>query len=414
MASISMKITTYLLIPLWVLLSTNAVFAQIDTIYLIASRILDVESGQYLTNKVIKVHEDRIVAIADRDAVNVFSPIDLGDLTILPGLMDMHTHLSFGDPRHPRKLNPMRTLYAGFTTVRDVGSQFLPRFNTYEDILIRDKIQRGELIGPRMYVSGQSLGLGVTRGEQYVADLDVIPSMQEEYVAGVEQRHRLGVDWIKVHVTTGFKKFPDKEHGFQIVSDEEIAAIVKTANKHGLKVAAHCMSNTAIKASIKAGVASIEHGGYLDKESIDMMMANGAYLVPSAKIETPEFARLKYGDRALDDLMLYYHHKVKYLKMAYEKGVKIAFGTDAGVLDHGDNAVEFGRLVELGFSNIDAIRTATLNTAALLGNNEIGCIKIGAKADIIAVAGDPLQDISTLKEVKFVMKNGIIYKYEKE
>ena len=391
-----------------------------------AGRMLDVRTGRMVQNPEIVIEGDRIVSVGAATAANA-QAINLPNLTLLPGLIDAHTHLT-GDPYHfgyqELGISAARealygakyariTLLAGFTTVRNVGA------NGYSDVALRDAINDGDIPGPRMLVSGPALG--ITGGHcdnnllpfEYHASSDGVA----DGIAAVQHRVRevikYGADLIKICATGGVLSKGDDPKASQY-SLEEMKAIVADAHRLGRKVAAHAHGGEGIRLASEAGVDSIEHGTYIDEAGIATLKKNGTYMVPTIylnnwlmenmdKIGMPEFYRKKEIDVA----------KVSFANMAraMQAGVKIAFGTDAAVYPHGLNARQFAMYVKMGFTPLQAIQSATLNAADLLGwSDRIGAIEPGKFADIIGVEGDPTHDVTTLERVQWVMKGGEVYK----
>ena len=391
-----------------------------------AGRMLDVRTGRMVQNPEIVIEGDRIVSVGAATAANA-QAINLPNLTLLPGLIDAHTHLT-GDPYHfgyqELGISAARealygakyariTLLAGFTTVRNVGA------NGYSDVALRDAINDGDIPGPRMLVSGPALG--ITGGHcdnnllpfEYHASSDGVA----DGIAAVQHRVRevikYGADLIKICATGGVLSKGDDPKASQY-SLEEMKAIVADAHRLGRKVAAHAHGGEGIRLASEAGVDSIEHGTYIDEAGIATLKKNGTYMVPTIylnnwlmenmdKIGMPEFYRKKEIDVA----------KVSFANMAraMQAGVKIAFGTDAAVYPHGLNARQFATYVKMGFTPLQAIQSATLNAADLLGwSDRIGAIEPGKFADIIGVEGDPTRDVTTLERVQWVMKGGEVYK----
>ncbi len=397
-----------------------------------AGRLIDVRNGQVLENVVILVRGERIEAVGRDVPIPAGAEvIDLSRHTVLPGLIDMHTHLT-GDPSHgysDHRLhewpgyaalvgakNARRTLLAGFTTVRNVGA------DEWADVALRDAIRNGILPGPRLYVSAHAIGItgGHCDTNGYRPDAWPEPGIERGIVNGVEEaikavRYQIkyGADVIKICATGGVLSAGDAV-GAEQLTFEEIRAIVETAAKAERKVAAHAHGTEGIKAAVRAGVASIEHGSMLDEEAIRLMKEHGTYLVPTLMAFEAVTAGARSGRLApwsAEKALQIEPHARRSIRMAIEAGVKIAFGTDAGVFPHGENAEEFRLLVQAGMTPLQAIRSATLEAARLLGQERsLGTIEPGKLADIIAVRGDPLQDITQLKNVDFVMKGGIIYK----
>src|SRR5450432_3250506 len=401
-----------------------------------AGRLLDVKSGQLLRDQTIVIENDKIVSVgsASSAAANEANTagatvIDLPNATVLPGMIDAHTHLTM-DPGHfgydglaistPREAligakNARTTLLAGFTTVRNVGA------GGYSDIALRDAINAGDVPGPRILASGPALG--ITGGH---CDNDLLPyefhSTADGVADGVEQvQHKVrevikyGADLIKVCATGGVLSKGDDPNASQYTL-EELKAIVADAHRLGRKVAAHAHGAQGVIWASEADVDSVEHGHLMNDEAIATLKKNGTYLVPTlylmdwnrenaAKANLPDFAQKKMA-------MVSAQGKQN-IKKAFEAGVKIAMGTDAAVYPHGLNAHELAVYVSLGMTPLQAIRNATINDADLLGwQDKVGTIETGKWADIIAVDGDPLQDITTLQHVRFVMKGGEVVKNE--
>jgi imidazolonepropionase-like amidohydrolase len=395
-----------------------------------AGRVLDVRTGALRTNQAIIIDGDKItqiVAAAEAPASGVDTTIDLPDATVLPGLIDMHTHLTFelsslgysglGVSTSREALHGARnakiTLEAGFTTVRNLGAR------DYADIALRDAINDGDLVGPRIIASGPALG--ITGGH---CDENLLPPafhMQGGGVAdGIEAvQHKVretikyGADVIKICATGGVLSKGDDPNASQYTL-EEMKAIVADAHRLGRKVAAHAHGAEGVRWASEAGVDSIEHGHFMDDAAIATMKKNGTYLVPTLFLTeymqqhlkdsgVPEFSKQKMREVAAAAPVN--------VKKAFAAGVKVAFGTDAAVYPHGLNAGEFHVYVGLGMTPLAAIQTATLNASDLLGPKfQVGTLDPGKWADVIAVDGDPTKDVTTLEHVKFVMKGGAVYK----
>ncbi len=388
-----------------------------------AARVLDVESGKLIAPGTVVVRGDRIEAVggADVKTPDGARVIELGDATLLPGLMDMHTHLTFsleGDFVHrsvhetaiDSALRGVRnarvTLLAGFTTVRNVGSA------DFSDVALMHAIERGDIDGPWIVPACHALSITGGHGDETGFAPGILETGPSHGVAdGVDEcrkavrlQAKYGAKVIKICATAGVLSFEDSVGGQQY-SKEEMVAIVDEARRHGLKVAAHAHGKEGIKAAIEAGVASIEHGSMIDDECVALMRQHGTFLVPTTYIATAidaESLPPKLRDKAKSILPLARQN----LRRAIAQGVRIAFGTDSGVYPHGDNAKEFAVLVDLGMSPLDAIRTATTGAAELIGVDDRGALAAGKLADVIAVPGDPLADVHALEKVKFVMHGG--------
>jgi len=397
-----------------------------------AGRVLDVRTGAMRPNQAIVIDGDKItqiVAAADAPANGVDVAIDLPDATLLPGLIDAHTHLTFelgslgyaglGISTAREALRGARnarvTLEAGFTTVRNLGAK------DYADIALRDAINDGDVVGPRIVASGPALG--ITGGH---CDENLLPPafhLQGGGVAdGIEAaQHKVretikyGADVIKICATGGVLSKGDDPNASQYTL-EEMKAIVADAHRLGRKVAAHAHGAEGVRWASEAGVDSIEHGHFMDDAAIATMKKNGTYLVPTLFLTeymqqhlenggVPEFSKKKMREVAAAAPLN--------VKKAFAAGVKVAFGTDAAVYPHGLNAGEFHVYVKLGMTPLAAIQTATINASDLLGPKfQVGTLDSGKFADIIAVDGDPTKDVTILEHVKFVMKGGTVYKNE--
>jgi len=394
-----------------------------------AGRLLDVRAGRILTDQAILIENDRIKEVGPAAQIAAHAAgaqvIDLSNATVLPGLTDCHTHLT-GNPDQvgyeslgisvPRATlygarNARTTLDAGFTTVRNVGAP------GYSDVALRDAINAGDIPGPRMMVSGPLIG--VTGGHcdenllppEYHSRADGVADGVPALIQKTREIVKYGADLIKICATGGVLSRGDSP-GAEQFSDEEIRAVVTEAHRLGRKVAAHAHGASGIKQAVLAGVDSIEHGSMIDDEGIRLMKQRGTYLVPTLylgdwflenapRLNVPEFIMAKA--RVIMPLAR------KNIAHAFSQGVKVAFGTDAAVYPHGLNGREFAVMVKLGLTPAQAIQAATVNAADLLGwSDRIGTIEPGRYADIIAVTGDPLMDVTELERVRFVMKGGVI------
>jgi imidazolonepropionase-like amidohydrolase len=394
--------------------------------------LLDVKTGNMLTGQAIVIEGDKIVSVgpmADAKSEAGAETIDLPNATVLPGLIDAHTHLTY-DPKNlgyeglgisiPREAligarNARVTLQAGFTTVRNVGA------GGYSDIALRDAINDGDVPGPRILASGPALG--ITGGH---CDDNLLAPEYHDTALGVADgvdavRHKVrenikyGADVIKICATGGVMSKGDDPNASQYTR-EEMKAIVEEAHRLGRKVAAHAHGAEGVIWASDAGVDSIEHGHLMSDESIATLKKNGTYIVPTLYLM--DWNRENLGKRNAPDFVVRKMKDVSAvgqnnLKKAFAAGLKVAFGTDAAVYPHGLNAHEFAVYVRLGMTPLQAIQTATINASDLLGwANKIGTLEPGKFADIIAVDGDPLKDVTTLQEVKFVMKGGEVVKNE--
>ena len=397
-----------------------------------AGHILDVRTGQVRANQAIVIEGGKISRIVPSSEISVASGdtvIDLPDATLLPGLIDMHTHLTFElsslgyqglgistarEALHGA-LNARKTLDAGFTTVRNLGAR------DYADIALRDAINDGDAIGPRIVASGPALG--ITGGH---CDENLLPpsfNFQGDGVADgiaavqhkVREVIKYGADVIKICATGGVLSKGDDPNASQYTL-EEMKAIVADAHRLGRRVAAHAHGAEGVRWASEAGVDSIEHGHLMDDASIATLKKNGTYLVPTLFLteymqehlehsDVPEFSKQKMRNVSASAQIN--------ARKAFAAGVKVAFGTDAAVYPHGLNAGEFHVYVKLGMTPLAAIQTATINAADLLGwTDRVGALEPGKWADIIAVDGDPTKDVTILEHVKFVMKAGTVSKNE--
>ena len=399
-------------------------------------RLLDVRTGAWRDKVSIVIEDGKVKSIGPMTPGA--GHIDLSQHACLPGFMDMHVHLT-GETqkqvdmmRESMTLNPAdhalravgmaeRTLLAGFTTVRDLGS------NEGVNVALKRAIDSGMVKGPRMFTAGKSiattgghadptnsLSQRYTRAVGNPGPAEGVVNSVDDARQAVRFRYKEGADLIKVTATGGVLSQARNSQNPQY-SDEELRAIVVAAKDYGFRVAAHAHGTEGIKRALRAGVDSIEHGTYMDDEAIALFKKSGAWFVPT--ISAGRFV----ADKAKD--ADYYSPLVRpkaaavgpliqaTFGRAYKAGVKIAFGTDAGVFPHGQNAGEFVLMVEAGMPPLEAIRSATLSAAALLDQTgRLGAVEPGYAADIVAVSGDPLKDIAVLQQVKFVMKDGVVYK----
>ncbi len=397
-----------------------------------AGHVLDVHTGKETAAETVIVEGDHIVALAPT-ASTPAQPgdreIDLTAYTVMPGLIDVHTHLTMAtnfDPYFELSMTPGKeaiigvenaktTLEAGFTTVRNVGA------NDFTDVALRDEINAGHIPGPHMQVSGPIIT--ITGGH---ADDNLLPYEYHVHsegtadgIAGVQHQVRenikYGADLIKFTASGGVLSKGDDPQASQFTL-EEMQAIVADSHRLGRKVAAHAHGAQAILWASEAGVDSIEHGSYIDDAGIAMMLKHGTYLVPTAYLIDwlQQYGHLPalYQQKMLDvGAAMKANHR-----RAIQAGVKVALGTDAAVYPHGLNAHELDVYVnQYGMTPLAAIQSGTLNAADLMGwSNKVGSLEPGKWADVIAVSGDPLADVRILQHVPFVMKGGVIYKDEQQ
>jgi imidazolonepropionase-like amidohydrolase len=398
------------------------------------ARLVDVESGKVLTDRQVLIEGNRIVAVgksvdAEADATRI--PLD----TCLPGLMDMHVHLTGQMSRNgyiKRFQNNAAdqallanhyaniTLQAGFTTVRNLGDSY------NVTVALRNAISSGVATGPRIYTAAKSLGTTGGHADPtngFRKDLmgdpgpeDGVVNSADDARKAVRQRYKDGADMIKITATGGVLSLAKNGQNPQFTL-EELEAVVQTAKDYGMPVAAHSHGTEGMKRAVLAGVTSIEHGTFMDDEVISLMKERGTYYVPT--ISAGRFVAEKAEEEG------YFPAVVRpkaasvgpqiqeTFAKAYANGVTIAFGTDSGVSPHGKNALEFVYMVESGMPEMEAIQSSTVTASRLIGmENELGSISQGKFADIVAVNGNPLEDISLLSEVSFVMKDGKVYKNE--
>jgi imidazolonepropionase-like amidohydrolase len=395
-------------------------------------RLLDVKAGVWRERVSIMVDNGVVTSIAPMAAAP--GHVDLSAYSCLPGFIDMHVHLT-GETkaqvdamRETLSSNPAdsayrsvpyaeRTLKAGFTTVRDLGASM------GLNVALKRAIANGSVIGPRMFTSGTTIATSGGHGDPtnnlsdrfaHAVTAEAVVNSPDQAREAVRARYREGADLIKVTATGGVLSQASSGQNAQFTEDE-LRAVVSTAKDYGFRVAAHAHGAEGMKRALRAGVDSIEHGTLMDDEAIALFKKHGAWYVPTI------IAGRYVADKA--KVPGYYSALVQpkaaaigpqiqaTFGRAYRAGVKIAFGTDAAVYPHGDNAREFAYMVEAGMPPLEAIRSATLGAASLLDQSKtLGSVEPGFAADIVAVSGDPLRDISVLQQVKFVMKAGVVYK----
>ena len=411
---------------------TLTLSAQRTILY--CGKLVDVKNVKILTEISVVVDSGIITDVSNGyiKANNGDKIIDLKNKTVMPGLIDCHVHLEFQTSptefADGFRLNPAdyafrsigyaeKTLMAGFTTVRDVGGSGV-------NISLRNAINKGLVKGPNIYTAGKIISSTGGHGDpttglndEFRGDPGIVQGVAngvDECTKAVRERYKEGSDLIKITASGGVLSLEKDGSGAQF-SEEEIKAIVQTAKDYGMKVAAHAHGAEAMKRAIRAGVASIEHGTYMNDEDIELFKQYGTYYVPTiiAGKSTADSAK-KPG--YYPDIIAKKAREVGPLiqgtfAKAYKAGVKIAFGTDAGVYAHGKNWMEFVYMNEAGMPALEAIKAATVNAADLIGiNDKTGVLEKGKAADIIAVDGDPTQDIQVMGKVNFVMKGGIVYK----
>jgi len=388
-----------------------------------ARRALDVETGRMIENPIVRIENGTITAVETRRPGESVTH-DLGDVTLLPGLIDAHVHLTGATEKTPYDAlrettaraaiegaaNAKRTIEAGFTTVRDPGGR------DFVDVALRDAIAAGRVPGPRMLVAVKSLSSTGGHGDRndLPADIEVrrysaIADGPEEIRKTVRENVKYGADWIKILVTGGVMSAGTDPRSTDY-SEEEIRAAVAAAREKGRDVAAHAHGTSGILRAARAGVRSVEHASMLDEETIAALKANGTFIVPNPYTSRYILGRGKAGgfqDYQIEKSRQVYAMKVESLRRAVRAGVAVAYGTDSGVQPHGANGKQFALYVEAGMSPLQALQSATTVAARLLRmETRIGKIQKGFAADLVAVAGNPLEDIATVEAPLFVMKEG--------
>lgn len=426
-ARVSVKLIPIIISSLTLFISAHLAAAQT---LINADALIDVESGKTIKDVSVLVEGNRIIRIADQGDIEVSDDanvIDLSGKTLVPGLMDMHVHLT-GDaadnflasrgnsvPRQTVKAvkNAEKTLMAGFTTVRNLGA------SGYSVIAVRDGVNAGEVPGPRIWAAGHSVG--ITGGH---CDDNFSPPEAKSRSNGaadgpwavrakVRENIKYGANTIKVCATGGvFSK--GTKVGIQQLTEEEIRAAVEEAHMRGLIAAAHAHGTEGIKAAIKAGIDSIEHCSFMDQEAIELALKHGTFL--SCDIYNTEYT-LAFGEaNGVPEENINKEKEVgtiqrESFRKATQAGVKMVFGSDAAIYPHGDNGKQFSRMVKFGMTPMQSLQAATINSATLLKQDaELGQIKEGFLADIVAVDGDPIKNINVMENVSFVMKDGVVYK----
>lgn len=415
----------------FVFIFSQNIFSQRTLIY--CGKLIDTKSLQVFTEMTIVVQDNLIADIQKgyRVPVSGDQVIDLKNRTVMPGLIDCHVHLegettsdqakefreNIADIAFESTVHAKTTLMAGFTTVRDVGGVGV-------NIALRNAIRQGIVIGPRIYTSGKTIGSTGGHGDPtmgYRNDLmgdpgpiDGVADGKEACIKAVRERYKEGADLIKILASGGVLSMETNGLGPQF-SEEEIRAIVETAKDYGMRVAAHAHGAEAIKRAILAGVTSIEHGSYMDDEDISLFLQYKVWYIPtliagqsvSDSAKKPGYFPPVIAEKAL---AIGPHMSATFTK-AYKAGVKIAFGTDAGVFAHGKNWMEMVYMNRAGMPALEVLRSATWSGADLIGILEkTGSLEKGKWADIVAVEGDPSQDIAVMAKMKFVMKSGVVYR----
>ena len=395
-----------------------------------AAHLIDGQGGAPLANPVVVIENDRIVRVGAGLPIPAGAEvIDLGSATLLPGLIDCHTHMTsqpgenyYSDIFRKSPIDvavtahvyARRTIEAGFTTVRDVGAGELI------DVAVRNAINRGEIVGPRMQVA--TLAVSATGGHGDLSGFSPYLSIKglEGIADGIDEIRKLvrtevkyGADVIKVAATAGVLS-EEESVGAPQFSQEELNALVEEAHMWEKRVAAHAHGTEGIKRAIKAGVTSVEHASFIDDEGIHLAKEKGTWLVMDIYNDDyilAEFAKKGYPQKIIEKERLVGRTQRENFRKAVQAGAKMAFGSDAGVYPHGWNGKQFAKMVEWGMTPTQAITAATISAAEVLGwRDRIGSVEAGKFADVIAVKGDPLKDVTELERVTFVMKGGVVYK----
>jgi imidazolonepropionase-like amidohydrolase len=411
------------------LLYSQLAFVETEPVIAIrCGQLLDPASGALTSGAVIVIQGERITKI-DSTIPAGAREIDLSAYTVLPGLIDSHTHILL-QPEDEGEIPPVITksqafrtvqgvaavkkdLEAGFTTLRDLDSEGAG----FADVAIRDAINKKIVPGPRLFVS--TLALSITAGHMNINGLNpdipipepsALVDSQAAMIAEIRRQVKYGADWIKLYAT-GTLRHVDEDtlEAISQASLDDVKVVVNEAKRWRKDVSAHAYGGEGARNAILGGVRSLEHGMLLDDELLDLMVKNGTFWCPTLSVYIPS----KKEDDTEKNRRIVAHHKEVFQK-AMKKGIKITFGTDVGAFEHGTSVRELERMVDYGMKPLDAIRSATLRGAELLRmEKQIGTIEPGKFADIIAVQGNPLEDIQSFRKVRFVMKAGEVYKWEK-
>ncbi|MBE7157655.1 MAG: amidohydrolase family protein [Rhodospirillales bacterium] len=418
----------------WLLRAQDAPKPTVQTLVIKAAHLIDPVAGTVQDNVAVVIDGDKIRSVGPAAQVTGTLPagakvIDLGKATVLPGLIDCHVHLSSNPGKYYEgilrqsstdiatimHLYARRTLFAGFTTVRNVGAV------DYLDFALRRAINAGDVVGPRMLCCGVPLsatgGHGDLNGMSPSLHIDTVASDiadgPEAIRKTVRNNVKYGADWIKILASAGVLS-EEESVGRPQYSEEEMKAAVDEAKLWGRSVAAHAHGSEAIKMAVRAGVKSIEHCSLVDDEGIRLMKEKDAWLVPTiycVDYVNAEYTKLGFPQHVLDKAAMVDKQRIETFRKAVQAGVHIAFGTDAGVYPHGQNAREFHYMVERGMTPMAAIQAATTGAAELIGwKDKVGQLAPGYFADLIAVSDDPVANIRTLENVPFVVKGGVLYK----
>jgi imidazolonepropionase-like amidohydrolase len=397
--------------------------AQEQPIAIRAARLLDVRAGRMVQNALVVVRDGRITQVGGAQPAGA-QVIDLGDATLTPGWIDAHVHLTGAALSATSYLAAVRetavddalrgvanariTVEAGFTTVRNLGAR------GFADLALAHAIERGDIVGPHIVGAGHALSItgghcdetGWAPGILELGPEQGVADGPDGVIEAVRRQIKYGARVIKICATAGVLSF-EGPAGAQQFTQEEMRAAVEEAARHGLRVAAHAHGTEGIKAAVRAGVASIEHGSMLDDEAVRLMRERGTFLVPTSYLTVP-LLQMELPEAYMRKAREVAPHMRESLRRAIRGGVRVAFGTDAGVYPHGDNAREFAVYVEAGMSPLEAMRSATVHAAELLDVADRGAIAEGLLADLVAVPGNPLVDIRVTERPIFVMVGGVI------
>jgi imidazolonepropionase-like amidohydrolase len=405
-------------------------------VHLRSARMLDVDKGELIEPGELLIEGERITAVAPTSVPQDAVVVDLGDLTLLPGLMDMEVNLLLGGPDHRSPLNPVqddpavrtlravtnarRTLRAGFTTVRNLGL-FVQTGGLLLDVALKKAIDLGWIDGPRVVPAGHAISptgghLDPTMFQAFAPH--IMPLTVEEGIANgvaeirkaVRYQIKHGAQLIKVCASGGVMSHTGPA-GAQQYSDEELRAVVDEAHRAGLKVAAHAHGDDGIRAAIEAGIDCIEHGSLMSDETLDLLVDRGRFLVPTTYLADgmdTSHAAPELQAKAAE----VFPRARETIRKAVARGARIACGTDAPAIPHGRNARELIALVDRGMTPLGAIRAATTVSAELIDVDDRGRLEAGLLADVIAVPGDPLADIAVTEDVRFVMKGGQVHRHD--
>jgi imidazolonepropionase-like amidohydrolase len=393
------------------------------TVTIGAARLLDVDTGRYLDRPLIRIDGGTVTEVRPRQPGEPVT-FDLGDQTLLPGLIDCHTHLVGGEEQSPYDslrqtaaraaiegvANARATLFAGFTTVRDLGSRDLA------DVALRDAINAGRILGPRMFVAVSSVSPTGGHGDWNDLPPDVVVQRYRAIADGpdairrvVRTNLRLGADWIKVFATGGVTS-ANTDPQQADYTEEEIRVAVQTAQSRGRDVAAHAHGAAGITRAARAGVRSVEHASFLSDEAIAELRRTGAFIVPNPYTNLYILERGRAGgfqDYEIEKSRSVYQHKLDSMRRAIQAGIPVAYGTDSGVQPHGLNARQLGLFVHAGMTPLQALQSATLTAARLLRQERrLGRLRPGYVGDVVAVPGDPLRDVRVVETPSFVFKDG--------